>query len=161
MAGGRELSFDGLDRVMSEVGRLLSGHETIGRWSLAQILYHLGTAIRLATRDDGSRVPRPAPSPRWEERRRRFFEAGRFPEGVEIPLPVLEPPSGLDERAEAESLAGAIAEFGAAEGPFPAHPKLGPLSKDDWASFHAMHCAHHLAFARPVAASSPTEGGSS
>jgi len=155
MAGGRELSFGGLDGVMPEVGRLMAGHETVGRWSLAQILYHLGTSIRLTTRDDGPPV---APSPRWDARRRRFFEAGRFPEGVALPRPILDPPEGLDERAEADSLAGAIEAFGRSPGPSPAHPLLGPLSKDDWALFHTMHCAHHLAFALPTAAASPTGG---
>jgi len=160
MEARRELKFDGLDAVMPEVGRLLDGHETAGRWSLAQILYHIGTAIRISSREASTGATTRAPSPRWEERRRRFFNSGRFPEGVENPLPILEPPPGLDERAEAESLGDAIEEFGRSNGPFPLHPRLGPLSKPEWATFHAMHCAHHLAFALPIQVAVTKGGGS-
>jgi len=154
MVGGRDLTFEGLDEVMPDVDRLLDGHATVGRWTLGQILRHLSTTIRLTIPADGT-PPRPTrtppPSPRGSLIRRRFFAAGRFPAGVEIPLPVLDPPPGLDDRAEAASLGEAIEGLGRAEGAFPAHPMLGPLSKAEWTSFHRMHCAHHLAFAVPTA----------
>jgi Protein of unknown function (DUF1569) len=78
--------------------------------------------------------------------RRRFFRSGRFPEGAEAPIPVLIPPAVADEHAEAESLRSALRRFEELEGPFPDHPQLGPPTKDEWAAFHRIHCAHHLGF---------------
>jgi Protein of unknown function (DUF1569) len=166
MDGRRELGFERLDEVMTDVEPLLSGHTLGGRWSLGQILHHLASAIRLTIRSDEPSTPAPLDADRsrvFEVRRRRFFGQGRFPEGGEIPHPSLVPPQGADEQVEAESLRFAIREFEAFEGPFPAHPVLGPLSKAEWDHFHRIHSAHHLSFARaastvPVPISSDTGG---
>ena len=152
MDGRRSIGFDRLDEVMPEVDCLLGGHATSGSWSLGQILHHLATAIGLITE-----VEHPPPRPidpeaarRFEARRRRFFSSGRFPEGVAVPFPALEPPLDVDERAEAESLRSVLARFRESDGPFPSHPVFGPMSKDDWDAFHRLHCAHHLGFVRPT-----------
>ena len=160
MDGRRSIAFVGLDEIMPEVDRLLGGHVRSGRWSLGQILHHLATAIKLIA--DGDHPP-PGPldpemARRFEVRRRRFFSTGRFPEGVEVPIPALEPPLDADERAEAESLRSVLRRFQEAGGPFPAHPVLGPLSKEEWAAFHRLHCAHHLGFVRPTS-TRPEPGG--
>jgi hypothetical protein len=149
MPARRTLAFAGLDDVLPEVERLLAGHTTGGRWTLGQICNHLATAIRL-TLD----VPvRPAEPTREQNiARRRFFRQGKFPEGMEAPIPVLLPRPDLDARKEADALQKAIARLVAAPGPLPGHPRLGPLTRDEWVRFHCMHCAHHLAFAVPTAA---------
>jgi hypothetical protein len=59
------------------------------------------------------------------------------------------PQPGLDPHTEAEALRGAIADYRSRIAPFPAHPRLGPLTGDEWTRFHCMHCAHHLGFAVP------------
>lgn len=154
MAGRRELKFDRLDEVMPDVERLLAGHETVGSWSLGQICRHLALALVLTTRS-GSRPgggPRVADAPELRETRRRFFESGRFPEGVPVPSAKLDPPADLDAHAEAETLRKALARFASAPGPFGDHPMLGPLSAEEWARFHGLHCAHHLSFALPTGA---------
>ncbi len=165
MTGRRGLTFDRLDEVMTDVDRLLEGHRTVGNWSLGQILHHLAVAVRLTGR---RRSPPAGGSPivaalrhSWTRAkylpvRLVFFRRGRIPEGLEVPMPALDPPPGVDERAAARSLGEAIAALGRAEGPFPAHPLLGPLTRDEWAAFHRIHCAHHLRFAVPVPASTPT-----
>ena len=56
----------------------------------------------------------------------------------------------LDAATEAEALREAIGRFASTTGPFPAHPVLGPLTKEEWTRFHCLHCAHHLGFARPL-----------
>jgi hypothetical protein len=144
LTGRRELTFASLDDVMPEVERLLDGHETVGRWSLGQILHHLTQTLRLTV----EAVPDPAAPPVPEVIRRRFFRMGRFPDGVEC-SPILVPGPNLDAPAEAEALREALARFAASNGPFPTHPRLGTLTKDEWDLLHRIHCAHHLGFARP------------
>lgn len=153
MAGRRELSFASLDAVMPEVDRLRAGHEAAGTWSLAQICRHLSVALDLTTRSAAlmrNRGPRAEATPEQAAARDQFFAAARIPEGVPTPSARLDPPPGLDDRAEAEALRGALARFAATPGPFGPHPLLGPLADADWARFHCIHCAHHLGFARPA-----------
>jgi hypothetical protein len=149
MAERRDLDFASLDDVILDVERLLAGHDILGRWSLAQICHHLATGIRLTL----DAPLRPFESTRETEiARRRFFHQGKFPEGMEAPIPALIPPPGLDAANEAEALREVIGRFASATGPFPAHPRLGPMTKDEWAQFHCLHCAHHLGFAVPQGA---------
>jgi hypothetical protein len=147
MAERRQLDFVCLDDVVPEVERLVAGYVTVGRWTLGQICNHLASALCLTV--DG---PPSSAEPTREQviARRRFFRSGRFPEGMEAPLAVLQPKTGLDAETEADALRGAIARFVSTTGPFPAHPILGPLSKDEWTRFHCLHCAHHLSFALPA-----------
>lgn len=42
-----------------------------------------------------------------------------------------------------------IARFAAFAEPLPAHPHLGPMTRDEWGRFHCLHCAHHLSFVVP------------
>jgi len=150
MASRRELSFGSLDEVMPDVERLLGGHVTVGQWSLGQICNHLATGFDLSMDGRSDSVPVTSPE---EDRssilRKRFFRGGRFPEGKTAPVPALLPSAGLDDREEADTLRHAIARFSVATGPFPAHPFLGPMTKDQWVRFHCIHAAHHLGFAVP------------
>jgi hypothetical protein len=149
----RHLTFTDLKDVMPEVERLLAGHRTVGRWSLGQICHHLATAIRL-TLDTPARPA--GPTREQDIARRLFFRQGRFPEGMEAPIPVLLPRPDRDARTEAEALRDAITRLVSAPGPLPGHPRLGPLTKEEWVRFHCMHCAHHLVFAVATTASEPT-----
>jgi hypothetical protein len=146
MAERRDLAFASLDDVMPDVERLLAGHAAVGQWSLAQVCNHLATGIRL-TLDAPSRF---SDTTREQDiARRRFLHHGKFPEGMAAPLRVLIPEPDLDARTEADSLRDVIARFAAFAGPFPAHPRLGALTRDEWIRFHCMHCAHHLSFLVP------------
>jgi hypothetical protein len=145
MTSRRELTFKGLDEVLPVVEQLLDGHSLAGQWSLAQIWNHLATTIRLTARpasDPGQGTPEQATL------RQGFFAVGVFPLGRPSPPPFV-PREGLDQATEVASLVDAIQRFQAATGPFPAHPMLGPLSRDQWVQFHSMHAAHHLGFALP------------
>jgi Protein of unknown function (DUF1569) len=151
VAERRLLSLASLEEILPEVRRLQKGHETVGQWSLAQICNHLAMAFSVVAA--GPRVVESA-SATQEERdrhagiRQRFFALERFPDGRDSPPPLV-PGDGLDEHHEAEELASALARFSAAGGPFPAHPRIGPLSRDEWVWFHRMHAAHHLGFVVP------------
>jgi Protein of unknown function (DUF1569) len=161
MDGRRTLEYDRLDQVMPEVDRLLRGHTTSGTWTLGQILHHLASSLSLAMESGPGSTIEPLDPERarvLEVRRRRFFEAGRFPDGAHAPHPALEPPHDADERTSAERLRTALQRFEDFEGPFPVHPRLGPMSKQEWAVFHRLHCAHHLGFARPTS-TDPEQSG--
>ena len=142
----RVLDFASVDQIMPDVERLLEGHSTVGQWTLAQILHHLATSIRLtslgrasSSRSEGS-----------EELRRLVFGSRHFPEGAEAPHPRLVPPADADVQVQRDALRKAIEQFKSAAGPFPGHPWLGPLSKEEWNQFDCIHCAHHLSFAAPL-----------
>ncbi len=152
MAERRALSFSDLDEVMPEVDRLLEGHTTTGHWSLGQICNHLGTAMQYSVEG----FPEQAP---WLLRRtvgpvakRQVFSSGAMPEGIMLPGKYL-PAPGLDSRAEAEALRATIRLFAAHAGRLADHPLFGSMSRDEWIRYHAIHCAHHLSFARPHAPS--------
>lgn len=147
MTERRTLHFESLNEVLPEVDRLLAGNLTLGQWSLAQILNHLRTAIETTCSPARNEAE---PTRQQTAARLRFFRTERFPDGIESPLPPLPPRERLEPRAEADGLRAAIARFFIAEGPFPRHPRLGPLAKEEWARFHCLHCAHHLGFAVPA-----------
>lgn len=146
----RPLHFAGLAEVMPEVDRLLAGHTTVGRWSLGQICNHLSQALIGSI--DG--FPEKAP---WMLRKtigpiakHQVLTSGRMPEGVSLPEKYL-PRPGLDARAEAEALRGALHLYSAHTGPMADHPLFGPLDRGQWTRLHCIHCAHHLSFAHPEA----------
>ena len=142
----RMLDFASMEQILPEVDRLLDGHFTVGHWTLAQILHHLATSIRLTSLGRAGS----SPGEGSEEFRRRFFDSRRFPEGLAAPHPRLIPPADADVHVQREALQHAIRQFISAAGPFPGHPLLGPLSKEEWSQFHCLHCAHHLGFAIPL-----------
>jgi hypothetical protein len=157
MAERRYLEFTSLDDVMPEVERLLAGHVTVGAWSLGQICHHLATAIRLTLdapirqRETTLDAPiRQRETAREQDvARRLFFRSVRFPDGMRAPLAALVPPPDRDSHTEADVLRAEIHRFVEADWQLPAHPRLGPMTKDEWTRFHCMHCAHHLGFATP------------
>jgi hypothetical protein len=142
----RLIDFASMDQIMPDVERLLEGHTTVGQWTLGQILHHLATSIRLSSLGRAGSSPEQTS----DALRRRFFNSRRFPEGLEAPHPRLVPPAGTDVQAQREALHEAINLFKSTVGPFPAHPLLGSLSKDEWSQFHCIHSAHHLGFAIPL-----------
>lgn len=145
MPGRRELDFRGFDEVKADVARLLAGHACVGNWSLAEILRHLAEAMRLTV--EGPPAPE-GPTREQDVLRRRFLSYARFPDGVAAPA-VLGSPEGGDAGAAAEEFSRRVDAFVTHEGPFASHPRLGPLSREEWVRFHLMHCAHHLGFADP------------
>src|SRR6516165_9707364 len=100
--GRRMLRYESFEEVMPDVERLLAGHTTVGRWTLAQICRHLAAILR-------RHVDLPAstpfdPSDRVsEDQKRRMLETGVLPEGIEAP-PGVVPQATLSEREEAEGL---------------------------------------------------------
>jgi hypothetical protein len=146
----RTLDFVQIDQIMPDVERLLDGHTTAGCWTLGQICDHLARGITLTLRKPRGDATAPEPTREQEDNRRLFFRARSFPEGVALPSRLLEPTADLDPRAAAETLRSALDRLASYDSPFPAHPLLGPLTRDEWVAFHCIHCAHHLSFVLPV-----------
>lgn len=146
--GRRTLEFRSFDDVMPDVERLLAGHTTVGKWSLAQICRHLATVLRrvvdlpASTPHDPSKVLGP-------EKKREVLETGILPEQLPAPPEIL-PGEVLDERAEAEGLRQALAYYQASPGPVIPHRLFGPLSREEWDRLQRAHLAHHLSFAVPT-----------
>lgn len=144
----RALGFTSLDEVMPEVDRLLQGHRTVGKWSLGQICNHLTGSLVYSVEGFPVQLPwliRKTLGPIFK---RKVFQTGRMREGIKLPDHIL-PRPGLDARAEAEALRGALLAYSRHTGPLAPHPMFGPLSRDEWTRLHCIHCAHHLSFALP------------
>jgi hypothetical protein len=146
----RALDFERVDQIMPDVERLLDGHTTAGCWSLGQVCDHLARGITLTVRNPRGGATASEPTPEQDANRRLFFRARSFPEGVALPTRLLEPTADLAPRAAAEALRTALDRLASHDGPLPAHPYLGPLTRDEWVDFHCIHCAHHLSFVLPV-----------
>ena len=71
----RMLDFASMDEIMPDVERLLEGHSTAGQWTLAQILYHLATSIRLTSLGRAGSTPGHGS----EAFRQRFFHSRLSP----------------------------------------------------------------------------------
>jgi hypothetical protein len=145
--GRRTLRYEGFDQVMPDVERLLQGHTTIGKWSLAQICRHLATATRRVVNLPASTPVDPSLRVS-EDVKRQVFETGVLPEGLPGP-PEIMPPDSLDEREEAEGLRAAIAYYRDSPGPGAPHRFFGALTKEEWDRLVLIHLAHHLSFAVP------------
>lgn len=149
MAERRPLSFSRLEEVMIDVDRLLEGYRTSGQWSLGQICNHLTTALVYSIEGFPEQAPWLVRQTIGPLARRWVLDTGEFPEGVKLPAKYL-PRSGLDDRAEAESLRMALRFLVGHPGRFADHPLIGAMSRDEWIRYHAIHCAHHLSFAWPL-----------
>ncbi len=143
----RHLTFDRIEAIMPDVDQLLAGHVTVGQWTLGAICEHLAISVNL-TLD----LP-PADVQATREQtvyRRLFFRSPAFPEGLTAPLAIQIPRPDVDAATSSDSLRTALARLAVHQGPFPAHPVLGPMGRDEWLLFHARHAAHHLSFAIPT-----------
>jgi hypothetical protein len=143
----RHLAFDRIEAIMPEVDRLLAGHVTVGQWTLGAICDHLAKSINLTLDMPPADAP---PTRKQSVYRRLFFRSPGFPEGQAIPLSTQVPEPDADPITASKALRNALARLIARSGPFPAHPVLGPMTRDEWLHFHARHAAHHLSFAVPI-----------
>jgi len=147
--GRRVLTYSTVDDIMPDVDRLLLGHHTVGKWSLGQICKHLSGAILASLEGFPVRpLPRPLQATVGRAILRQMFRTGRIGEGVWLPKKIA-PQPGLDARAEAEALRGALKVFAAEPEPKGVHPFFGKLTRAEWERFHCIHSAHHLSFAVP------------
>lgn len=128
-----------------------------GKWSAAGILEHLAITFDGTRRNLQKCVEagtRRASRPTFHQRVAVVIviELGRFPTGVEAPVPTrpkgLSPAEALDAirrhlPAMDRVMLECEARFGT-RGPIANHPILGPLTLRQWRRFHWLHTRHHM-----------------
>lgn len=145
-------SFRTMDELESFVDRIhANNHVTLGRWTAAQIFFHLAAAF------DGSLQELPTGYPKVVRLLvrpfRLFVTRYRFPPWLPIPASIrsrLEPPDSVQFDEQKSRLVNAIHAFNSHVGNHPPHPVLGQLTRDEWIGFHLRHSSHHLSFIRIV-----------
>ncbi|PQO40075.1 DUF1569 domain-containing protein [Blastopirellula marina] len=142
--------FQDLDDLRTRLAEVVATpHETCGRWTAAQIFYHLAGAFEGSV--DGlppgynllaRMVLRPF---------RILVTRVRFPAWIPIPRAIaakLDPPPDVTLEQQYPRLLSAIERFEQHAGPHPPHPILGAFSHAQWTGFHLRHSEHHLRFVR-------------
>lgn len=120
-------------------------NRTKGRWTDAQIFYHLAAAFEASIDSLAkSRYPRAV---RWMMRPFRWVVISKYlPPRIPIPAKELEPPADAVLAEQHPRLIAAIERYEQYDGPLQDHPVLGRLIREEWTEFHLRHCCHHLNF---------------
>ncbi|HEX3358858.1 MAG TPA: DUF1569 domain-containing protein [Tepidisphaeraceae bacterium] len=151
MSAPRTLRFDTEKEVIAEIGRLRVGYGKTGKWTLAQICWHVGLPI-----EKHLNPPEPMdlqPTPEQEAKKKGFVDYivthRSAPPGVREAPPQFIPP---DTAGEADvdryiALLDKMAKY--------PHPKVmmgpvGPVTIQEFRLCNVFHAAHHLAFLLPT-----------
>ena len=140
------LNFASVDDAIAEVQRLRCGCAKTGSWSLAQVCWHLETAIRMRM------VPGPFPPDTSEQlsrkpKLREILAVGKLPSGIEAPTPAIPPADANDSAIDA--LIATLKRFDSFSGEIAPHRIFGHLSDADARRLNLIHCAHHLSYLVP------------
>ena len=127
-----------------------------GKWSVAQIVHHLGVGIdqsgsTLSSRSDKPPMQRRPRTPFQHGANLLIMRVGWFPPGRKAPSQSL--PADRPDRAAVEKLfTDGIQRFVDLERRllparrydlFVKHPVLGDLTLEEWMRFHVRHATHH------------------
>lgn len=147
----RDLTYRSLEEVEAGLDELEGREiETLGRWSFFQILEHLAAGAEWACGEHGFAPPEGGLEASPEFKRKMFdrmLRSGKMKAGFPNPAAPDEYAEG-DAAAEMRRLRAALTRLKTYSGPFPEHLVFGVLDADEWRVWCAMHCAHHLSFAR-------------
>ncbi len=142
------MKFKTLADIEDKVQRIEhDNHQVLGKWTAAQNFYHLAAAFDASV--EGLPAGFPIVARKLIRPMRWFITHIRFPPSIPIPESIrskLEPPVKADFETQKHRLLVSIERFKAFEGQPPAHPVLGPLTRNEWIGFHLRHCQHHLSF---------------
>ena len=150
-----------LDRLSASDARIHPGGDP-DSWCVQELIEHLiltyrSTASVLEERLQKGRPTQAPLTARQQALWRATIRAGRFPEGGKAPEGVRPGQLGLEalcgaelaerfrlEMGKVDSLLNECAEkFGSQ--PMASHFAFGPLSAEQWRTFHTVHARHHLA----------------
>ena len=148
--GRRQLSFRTLEDVLAEGERLSQGRvQTVGNWSLGQILDHLATWMEFSIDGVPAHIAWPLRlvlRPFRKQILRRPMPAGfRWPADAD---PRLVPQGPVSDAEGLEHLRRAVARLRAGSDRAPS-PLLGKLTPEEWEQLHLRHAEHHLSFVLP------------
>lgn len=143
-----KLHFTSIAELREFLPRLVdTGHRNLGKWTTAQILFHLAAAFEGSIEGIGSGYPywvRVVVRPfRWIVTRFKYPPWLPIPKAIEYKLL---PPESAELDQQYQRLLIAIDRFGEHDEVHPPHPVLGRLSRDEWIGFHLRHCEHHFSF---------------
>lgn len=141
----KKLRFKNIDQLQEFLPRLIdTRHQNLGKWTTAQILFHLAAAFEGSIEGIGVGFPS------WVRSLLRPFRwivtRIKFPPWVPIPIDKLFPPETAEFSEQYERLIKAIDRFVEYDEVHPDHPVLGKLTRSEWVGFHLRHCERHLSF---------------
>jgi len=139
----RDLSFENVAAVQSELNRLGRGAKGLGNWNLAQTCDHLAFFIEGSLDGHQFKVP-------WIFKMlfgrmvlKRILTSRKMKPGVFTPQKPL-PDPGIDEAKSVARLAKALDRLQKHAGDFHDSPFFGHLTPEQWRELHCIHCAHHF-----------------
>lgn len=148
----REVHYDTIDDLLEDAQRLAASEvETVGNWSLGQILKHLGTAFHIGI--DGAPL-----RPSWFVRTvARMFLKKRFltkplPAGFQLPATAakkLVAPDTTTTEEGLDYLQKAIERWRSDPTRAP-NSLFGELTKEQHDEFQLRHAELHMSFVRPA-----------
>ena len=156
IAGRRSIRYESYDDLLEEAQRLAGGQvDTLGNWSYAQILEHLGTSLDSAI--DG--VPFSVPFPMRIVG--KLFMKSKFlnktlPPGFKIPKSGEDrfiPQDSVSVQEGLDHLQQAVERCKTASS-FADHALFGRMTPEEWQRFNLRHAELHMSFAVPA-----NEGG--
>ncbi len=149
--GRRELHFETLDEILADAEMLVAAEDvqTLGNWTLGQILYHLAVGQNMSLDGDDYRPP-------WLIRvvapyMKKGILNGKMSPGFQLPRvlhkkliaqPTLTPAEGLEALRKST-------ERVKSETPQPRNPVFGKMTPAEWVQLHLRHAELHLSFAVP------------
>jgi hypothetical protein len=147
----RRLDFRSWDALLADADRLASrGYDRAGKWSLAQVLDHVGAGLRVALAGSTKRMP-------WVMRMSarsfalpimrsyRWIPAG-------IPAPTWwqpQVPADADDAAAVARFRAEVEAFLAHAGPYLPHPAFDRIDRESYEDLMLLHASHHLGFLVP------------
>ncbi|TWU39594.1 DUF1569 domain-containing protein [Novipirellula artificiosorum] len=149
----RELTFQKLDEVVTEVERLASGEvRTSGNHSFGQILNHLALSHDVST----GRLAAPAP-PFFMRlmmplMRRMVIGTKPLKPGIKLPASgeaFFWPDKEIDVPTAMQAFKESV-DYYQSKGPLEKHPFFGKLTKEENLQLCCRHAALHLSFVHPV-----------
>ena len=134
------------DDVIADVKVMRRGYAQAGSWSLPQACAHLDKAVQFRMQP-GPFPPDTAEQAKNKERIPGILAAGKLPEGIKAPEPML-PPADCGEKSIDDFLA-TIEKYKRFPGPTAPHRIFGHLAEADARKLNLIHCAHHLSYLTP------------
>ena len=147
----RRLDFRSWEDLLADADDLAQrGYDRAGKWSLAQVLDHVGAGLRVALTGSTKRLP-------WVMRMsaRSFalpiMRAWRWiPAGIPAPKwwqPQV--PADADDGAAVTRFRAEVEAFLAHTGPYQPHPAFDRIDRESYADLMLIHASHHLGFLVP------------
>ena len=147
----RRLDFRSWEDLLADADDLARrGYDRAGKWSLAQVLDHVGAGLRVALTGSTKRLP-------WVMRMtaRSFalpmMRAWRWiPAGIPAPKwwqPQV--PSDADDGAAVARFRAEVEAFLAHAGPYYPHPAFDRIDRESYEDLMLIHASHHLGFLVP------------